>query len=108
MIAIGSRQPEVIYVIPSDLGKAIQTLNVGSGDYAAFTPDNEMIAVSRGRAIEVISIKENKGIRRFENKESSASIWSFSPSGSKIAIAEGWHIRILDTETGTTIAELSN
>ena len=106
MIAVASLTPKAVYVIPSDLGESLLRLEVSNADFAAFSPDNETVAVARDESIDLVSIREKKTIHSIPNAKARAQRWCFSQDGARIALAGSWDIQIYDVATGTRLREL--
>jgi WD40 repeat protein len=107
MLIVGLQDPNKVYVIPSDLGATLLTRQTKTLPvFATFTPDDKLIALIDKGGIELVSIKDQKTIRKFEGAKNEFNRCCFSVDGSMIAIASASHVRVLDTKTGNVIAKL--
>jgi WD40 repeat protein len=107
MLIVGLQDPNKVYVIPSDLGATLLTRQTKVLPvFGTFTPDNKLIAFVDEGGIELVSIKDQKTVKKFEGVKNEFNRCCFSADGSTIAIASATHVRVLDTKTGNVIAKL--
>ena len=104
MTLAGGAGTREIYLWDARTGEHLRTL---TGSRASFSPDGQMLAISRDDAIHLWDVNAGQTLRTLSRSLSFVDSISFSPDGQMLAIAISGYIVLFDVSTGAFLREWS-